>query len=307
MRLGFVGLDTSHPASWIPIEREFGCEVVGFFDPAEIHPPEYAREFAKKWNLRIFDSIEQLADAVDTAVIHSCNWDRHVEQAAPFVAAGKAIFIDKPLAGNPRDINTFVSWQEAGTRITGGSCFFACQEILAFQEQLQISGESPHTLFGGVAVDDFNYAIHAFTMASAIFGQGIRRVRDLGRHIQRRVQIEWTDGRCAFLAVGGQTKWLQAHLTVVTEASAVQLRPGTNRLYENYVKESLAYLFGQTTGPRVPFSQVVECDRTALAAARSAEDRGRWVDITAVCDDLVKLDGAAFAAAYHTQKYPGGK
>ena len=38
MRIGIVDLDTSHPANWIPIERELGHEIVGVFDSGDVHP-----------------------------------------------------------------------------------------------------------------------------------------------------------------------------------------------------------------------------------------------------------------------------
>ena len=38
MKIGLVDLDTSHPASWIPILREYGHEIVGVVDHGNVHP-----------------------------------------------------------------------------------------------------------------------------------------------------------------------------------------------------------------------------------------------------------------------------
>ena len=58
---------------------------------------------------------------VHIAIVHSCNWDLHVSRAAPFVAQGKAVLIDKPIAGRLRDLQQLRTWADAGVRITGGS------------------------------------------------------------------------------------------------------------------------------------------------------------------------------------------
>src|ERR1041385_4449272 len=104
MKIGVVDLDTSHPQNWIPIERELGHEVVGVWDGGAVHPSEYVDKFcADKEIPRRYDTLEAMAGDVDLAIVHACNWDTHVEKARPFVEAGKAVLIDKPLAGNMRD------------------------------------------------------------------------------------------------------------------------------------------------------------------------------------------------------------
>src|SRR6187200_2454362 len=101
MRIGLVDLDTSHPAAWVPILREMGHEVVGVYDGGAVHPSDYADRFAAEHRVpRVFDSPSQMVDLVDGAILHGCNWDTHVPNARRFLEAGKAVLIDKPLAGN---------------------------------------------------------------------------------------------------------------------------------------------------------------------------------------------------------------
>src|SRR5438552_16885784 len=113
MRIGIVDLDTSHPAAWVPIERALSHAIVGVFDSGAVHPPEYAQKFASEHNIStVFASIAEMVEEVDCVIIHSCDWDTHVDKARPFVAAGKAVLIDKPLAGNLRHLQELKRWAQ---------------------------------------------------------------------------------------------------------------------------------------------------------------------------------------------------
>ncbi|MCB0128574.1 MAG: hypothetical protein KDE58_40190, partial [Caldilineaceae bacterium] len=97
MKIGLVDLDTSHPQNWVPIIRDLGHSVVGVWDGGAVHPPGYADQFAATHGIRhVFEDLGAMVDAVDCAIIHSCDWDTHIAKAQPFVEAGKALLIDKP-------------------------------------------------------------------------------------------------------------------------------------------------------------------------------------------------------------------
>src|SRR5438309_1793100 len=130
MKIGIVDLDTSHPQNWIPIERDLGHDVIGLWDGGTVHPEEYVEKFcAEKGIPHRYDSLEEMARDVDLAIIHGCDWDTHVAKARPFVEAGKAVLIDKPLAGCLRDLNQIVRWVNEGARITGGSSLRHSYEV----------------------------------------------------------------------------------------------------------------------------------------------------------------------------------
>ena len=88
-KVGQVDLETSHPGTWVPIVRDLESEVVGVYDAGAVWPEGYALEFANQHGIpRVFQCLAEMAQAVDVAIIHSCNWDLHVERARPFVEAG---------------------------------------------------------------------------------------------------------------------------------------------------------------------------------------------------------------------------
>ena len=130
MKIGIVDVDTSHPQNWIPLERELGHEVVGLWDGGAVHPPEYVREFAREHEVgRVYEDLDEMVGEVDCAVIHGCDWDSHIPKARPFVEAGKAVLIDKPMVGNLGDARQLLEWAAQGKRISGGSSLRFAREI----------------------------------------------------------------------------------------------------------------------------------------------------------------------------------
>ena len=122
-RLGLVGLCTSHPGAWVPIIRALTEEglvdvtVVAAWDSGETRPPGYAREFCEQFDIPTpLENLEDMLELVDGVIVHTTNWDRHIEQARPFIEAEKAVLIDKPLVGNLRDANQLLDWAQMGKR-----------------------------------------------------------------------------------------------------------------------------------------------------------------------------------------------
>jgi hypothetical protein len=205
MKIGIVDLDTTHPAAWVPIERELGCEIAGVWDGGSVHPAGYAESFAARHDAgRVFASLEEMAAEVDAAVLHGCDWDRHVEKARVFVDAGKAVLVDKPMAGDLAGLRQLREWARNGVRIFGGSSLRYASELTGWQARPADERGTPHTVFGGCAVDEFNYGIHAWTFVCAAMGPGVRGVRHLGEGVQQRAEIRWHDGRVAWVAFGRQ-------------------------------------------------------------------------------------------------------
>ena len=111
-----------------------------------------------------------MVEEVDCAVIHGCDWDTHVTKAAPFIEADKAVLIDKPLAGNMRDLDQLRTWTEQGARITGGSGLRFCAESRRYLDQPLEERGKPDFVLCGCGVDKFNYGIHAYALLASIPG-----------------------------------------------------------------------------------------------------------------------------------------
>lgn len=303
MKIGVVDVDTSHPQNWIPLERSLGHEVAGLWDGGAVHPPEYVRQFAEEHQVpKVFDSLEEMADQVDCAIVHGCDWDTHIAKARPFVEAGKSVLLDKPVAGNPSDIAQIKAWVEQGARISGGSSLRFCCET---RDWLAVPVEergTPNTVLCGCGVDEFNYGIHAYAMLSGILGPGIESVRHLGEGVQRRIEVNWTGGAKGFLVVGEAENWLPFYTTIVTGRTVTQYQADSGNLYKALLEAVLPYLAGEAEAP-VPIDALVEPELCALAARQSWLNGDRPVRL----DELTGedgFDGGAFAEGYRKAKYP---
>ena len=313
MKIGIVDLDTSHPAAWIPILKDLGHDVVGVHDHGDIHPTGYAERFVQEHNGgQVFSSLLQMVERVDCAVIHACNWDVHVERARPFVEAGKAVLVDKPIAGNLRDLNQFTAWADTGARITGGSSLRFSDEPRCYLARPIEERGSPHTVFCGCAVDEFNYGIHAYSLLATLMANSgatakprtAISVRHLGRGPQRRIQIKWPDGRVGFVLVGTAARWLPFHAAVVTESDVEQILTNNGRLYRALLENVLDYLASEVDQPPLPIRDLVVPELWALAAKQSWENDDREVRLDELDVSDKGYDGGAFAASYRIQRYP---
>jgi hypothetical protein len=308
MRLGIIDLDTSHPENWIPIERQLGCDIVGLFDGGSIHPRSYVEQFAKRFEIpRVYDNLDSMARDVDGVVIHGCDWDTHIAKATPFIKRNKSVLLDKPLAGNVADLQQINQWAQQGARITGGSSLRFCQEIRDYFAQPVEKRGTPHTVICGCAVDDFNYGIHAYSLLSGILGAGIQNVRHLGAGPQRRIQINWSDGRMGLLVIGKSATWLPFYVTIVTERTVTQIQIDAARLYRSMLDATLPWLAGETAKSSVSMQDLIESELAALAALRSWKNADAIVPIASLSPADTGYDGAAFAAEYRAGKYPSAK
>lgn len=305
MRIGIVDLDTSHPQNWIPILRQLGHDVVGVWDGGSVHPPAYVQKFAADHGIpQIYATLTELAAVADCAIIHGCDWDTHIAKARPFVEAGKAVLLDKPVAGNLRDLQQLRRWVQEGARISGGSSLRFAFETQAWLAQPVAERGTPHTVFCGCAVDEFNYGIHAYAMLSGILGGGIHRVRHLGEGVQRRILVEWADGRSGILVIGATAKWMPFYATIVTERTVTHLQAENGKLYQALLEATLPYLAGETTAPPLTLDEWLEPELCALAARQSWRNGDQDVALADLDLDDAGYDGKTFAEGYRKAKYP---
>ncbi len=304
MRIGLVDLDTSHPPSWIPILTEMGHTIAGVYDHGDIHPHGYAEQFVSQNNAgRVYPSLAAMANEVDLAILHGCDWDQHVERTKPFIATGTAILVDKPIAGRLADLRQFVAWSKAGHRIVGGSALRFAQEARELLRKPIEERGKLHTAFAGCAVDTFNYGIHGYSLLAALLGTGARSVRFLGGGPQERIQVQWEDGRMGILSIGASRAWLPFHASVVGELAVHSFVVDNSRIYRAILEATLPYLSKEADSPPYPIEELIEPELWALAALQSKNGGGVDVRLDEIAE-VTAYDGSAFAREYQKAKYP---
>ena len=125
IRVGIVQLDTSHCEYFTPVVNDFeDLKVTAVWDDGWVRAPGYAEEFAREFDVeKVCASLDELVDSVDVGMLFGQNWDLHLEQARPFLEAGKRVFIDKPVVGSMRDVVVALRElsERTGVPVMGGS------------------------------------------------------------------------------------------------------------------------------------------------------------------------------------------
>ena len=112
IRAGIIGLDTSHVPAFTKLFNSTsagselaGIKVVAGYPGGTDYPPSRDRvakftEQLRGMGVEIVDSIPKLLERVDVVLLESVDGRIHLQEATPVLEAGKALFIDKPLAGS---------------------------------------------------------------------------------------------------------------------------------------------------------------------------------------------------------------
>ena len=118
LRLGMIGLDTSHATAFTEILNDPavkghvpGARVVAAFKGGSPDIESswslvdgYTKTLQEKYGVKIYDTIEELCRNVDAILIESVDGRPHLAQARPVIAAGKPLYLDKPMAGTLPDV-----------------------------------------------------------------------------------------------------------------------------------------------------------------------------------------------------------
>lgn len=171
LKFGAVNIDVSHPKMFAEVleKGERGRYVAVYNDG--FRERDEVEAFAKRFNLKICDSLDELADMVDIGFVHGCNWDRHMEYAEHFIKKNKPVFIDKPIVGNMRECRALIELAAQGAPIIGTSALRYCDEVIRVKEKMAEQGTHAIHVDVSVGVDEFNYAIHAVEEICAIVGE----------------------------------------------------------------------------------------------------------------------------------------
>src|SRR3954470_6651542 len=117
LRLGIVGTDSSHVVTFTTAlndaasaDHVSGAHVVAAYKGGSPDLPSsrdridgFTRTLQQKFGVEIVDTIAELCKRVDGVLLTSVDGRIHLAQAREIIAAGKPLFIDKPLASTLED------------------------------------------------------------------------------------------------------------------------------------------------------------------------------------------------------------
>ena len=302
VKIGLVSIDVSHPLGFaeelekycMDMKYEFLCKE-SFRDDGE------AEWFKKRFGIsEIVNNIEDMADKCDIGFIQSCNWEKHLEQALPFIEKGKPVFIDKPIVGSVKDIEKLRGLVKNGADIYGSSSARYCDEVQSFLALPAEQKGNIISVFGTCGVDDFNYGIHITEILSELAGAKIVRSKFVGKtntEIPCEIyNVEFENGIMGtyHIAIG---KWQPFRITVMTDKGVHNLNINSGNLYVSLLRE----IYRKFTGQKNHITDVetlINCTQAMLCAKKSRDsENGGWVSICDLCEND-KFDGYEFEKGY---------
>ncbi len=158
-------------------------------------------EPCRELGVEIVDSIDELLKKVDAVLLLSLDGRPHLEQARPVFAAGKPIFIDKPIAGSLADaIKIFQLAKEHNVPCFSSSSLRFAKRAIGIGDDPKLGEVRGCDMYSPCALephhpDFFWYGIHGVEPLFAIMGTGcksVARVHTEGTDVAVGV---WNDGR----------------------------------------------------------------------------------------------------------------
>lgn len=295
IRVGIIGLDTSHVVAFTKLINNPNAEgdlaelrIVAAYPggspdiPSSWNRVEGFTEQLRSQGIEICDSIPAMLQKVDAVLLESVDGRPHLEQAKPVIAAGKPLFIDKPLGGTLADcIEIFRLAEEKGipcfssSSLRFSSAFLQARagefgKIQACTVWSPMSIEPNHP-------DLFWYGIHGVEILFTIMGPGCKEVV---RESQTRVVGTWHDGRKGVF-VGNEKLHGQSYGAEI-EAEKKTGYLGTYEGYAGLVREIATFL--KTGKPPVTREETLEIYAFMEAADESKRQDGKPVTLEAVME-----------------------
>lgn len=245
LKLGMIGLDTSHVIAFTKVLNDTedpnhvpGGRIVAAYkggsadlESSASRVDGYTEQLQKEFGVQIVDSIEELCSLVDAVLIESVDGRPHLEQVKPVFAAGKMVFIDKPLAGSLEDA---IAIAELGKKhnvpwFTSSSYrFYDGMKALKATDVGEVRGAISYgpCHLEPTHPDLFWYGVHPTEALFTIMGTGCESVTCLKTEQFHVATGLWKDGRVGTL-YGLRTGSTPHKVTVFgTKAVAEQVEDG---------------------------------------------------------------------------------
>ncbi|MFO0411192.1 MAG: Gfo/Idh/MocA family protein [Planctomycetota bacterium] len=297
IRVGVIGLDTSHAGAFSKIMREAPAnspmarlKIVAAFPggspdiPSSIdRVPNYTKEFEAQ-GIQIVDSIDALLEKVDAVMLNSLDGRKHLDQAYQVFKSGKRVFIDKPLAADLTDAIAIAKLAEHYKTpwFTSSSLRFtptiyryrekSDRKILGAQAWSPCSLEPHHT-------DLTWYGIHGVEALFTAMGVGCEEVTRTKTEGTDVVVGRWKDGRVGVFR-GIRTGTQGYGLTVF--GSEFLENDAKYEGYEPLVVEIAKFFAGGE--PPVSSQESLEIMAFIQAAQQSSDSKGIPVSVQSVME-----------------------
>jgi len=288
IRLGIIGTDTSHVIAFTemlnnPTSPDYvpGARVVAAYkggspdvESSYKRVDKFAEELSTKWKVELVSDIATLCRKVDGVLLESGDGRVHLAQIKPVIAAGKPVFIDKPLASTLDDAREIARLaKQAGVPWFSASSlrFAEIATSLKFPDITSAITWGPGPLEPHHQLDLSWYAIHAVELLYTLMGTGCEEVTRTYTPDSDVVVGKWKGGRLGTV----QALRPYGHFGAVVfrpEEKVNQSDPKATDSYHPLVVEIIKFF--ETKQPPFPNEENLEIFAFMDAAQRSKEAGG---------------------------------
>jgi predicted dehydrogenase len=264
VRIGLVGLDTSHASSFTSIlhnpDDPFhipGAKVVAAYPGGSPDMPisisrvaGFTSELRDMYGVRIMDAPEDVAEECDVVFILASDGRVHPALFRDVISSNRSVFVDKPFAVSLDDANhMFIQAARTGTRVFASSAFRYADGLVTALNSIRTSGERVKTccVRYWLQIQEtqghyFWYGIHASEMLLAIMGKGVREVEVSEQGDQDRIVIWHEDGRQSSLMGSQKDGTFQVSIETDRRKLEVDLGPSIPSLAARVLAAALDVL-----------------------------------------------------------------
>jgi len=294
IELGIIGLDTSHVVAFTGYindpENQTGCKVVAAYKGGSADIPasadridQFTRKLVDEYDVELTETIEALCRRVDGILLMSVDGRTHLEQVKPVIAAGKPVFVDKPMADSLAEVieifrlaqkNNVPCWSSSSLRFSPPIAEMAHSEAIG--EVMGCEAYSPCTLEEHHP-DLYWYGIHGVETLFTIMGPGCGTVRRTSTEGTDLVTGVWKDGRIGSFRGIRQGKRGYGAMVYGSKGN----RPsGQFTGYEGLCKEIIRFF--KTKKPPISPEETIEIYAFMTAADESKKQDGASISVKAV-------------------------
>ena len=307
LKFGSVTIDVSHPKTFAKIlcagDR---ARYTAVFNDG-FRSKEDVCAYAETYGVKIYDDLDEMIDNVDLGLVHSCNWDKHLDYIMHFVRRGKPVFVDKPLVGNLRDCEKLLELSKNGARILGTSAMRFCLEVTEAKKKMAEKGCRPLHVTTTIGVDEFNYAIHGIEMIS-----GLMECRPISCRYIGTAQVDGKGEKCETYYIKykngasatchmAEKKYVLSNTIVMTNCeepeSDIVFIPAIETLYDGLL-DGICKSVETGENALSTMEEMIDSIKVLLAGRVSRNRAGEEISIDCPCLYEVRFDGNEFERAY---------
>lgn len=224
----------------------------------------------------IVEKPEDVIGQVDAVIIGTDIGSQHVTRSRPFIEARLPVFIDKPLADNERDLQTFIDWKQAGKKFLSSSAMRYVPDYEKYRTRPleEFVGEVRYVTIS-TAKSWEKYGIHALECVYPMLKPGFVSVRNTGSYEKNIVHIKHSSGvDLVIVAIYD----MQAGMPLISGTKGYEYLINRDSAFPIFKAQLVAAVeYFRTGEDPFPFEETVELMKIIIAGIKSREQGGKEI------------------------------